>query len=67
MTLPAGATPPAPDSFGEVDVAHAIDGDGTALCHGGRVERIDALAWLDTPGNKRCTACAIIAPTREIS
>jgi hypothetical protein len=43
VTIPAGASPPAPDDFdGVTGWVHAVDGDGTPLCGASAdVEQID--------------------------
>jgi hypothetical protein len=73
-TLPAGQTverepsswqpPPAADRFADVEVVHAIDGDGTSLCGAGTsLVQIDSFTWPDVPRLQRCGACeALLLP-----
>jgi hypothetical protein len=59
--MPAGTPPPAPSNLDGVPVAHAIDGDGTALCSRTlAVEQVDACTWPDVPGRQRCGICEAI-------
>jgi hypothetical protein len=63
MSMPAGSTPPAPETIEEVPGrVHAIDGDGSPLCTtGGEIEQIDRKSWLDVPAGRRCQICDVIA------
>ncbi|HTW21461.1 MAG TPA: hypothetical protein VME70_14780 [Mycobacteriales bacterium] len=59
--IPAGHPPPSPASLDDVGVAHAIDGDGTALCRPGlRLEQVDGYYWDDVPSEQRCLSCAAV-------
>jgi hypothetical protein len=61
MSLPAGSPPPVPADLSPLRVAHAIDGDGSAVCSVElKVEQVDALGWSDVPQTKQCTLCALI-------
>lgn len=57
-TIPAGHPPPSPDSLDDVGIAHAINGDGTALCNPElAVEQVDDYYWHDIPKDQRCSVC----------
>jgi hypothetical protein len=57
-SIPAGAKPPAPNTFDDVEVVHAVDGDGTALCSEAMVlEQVDGYLWPDVPEDKGCSVC----------
>jgi hypothetical protein len=59
VRMAAGHPPPSPDSFEDIGIAHAVDGDGTALCEAGlAVEQVDHYSWDDIPGGQRCPVCA---------
>jgi hypothetical protein len=58
MSLPAGVEPPAPDSFDDVGVVHAVDGDATAICRGSlHIEQVDHQFWANVPDAQRCRVC----------
>jgi hypothetical protein len=63
MSMPAGSTPPAPETIEEVPgKIHAIDGDGSPVCGtAGVVEHIDRKSWPDVPTDRRCRICDVIA------
>jgi hypothetical protein len=57
--IPAGHPPPSPASLDDIGVAHAIDGDGAALCQPHlRLEQVDHHFWNDVPNDQRCLVCA---------
>jgi hypothetical protein len=57
-SMPAGAKPPAPKTFDDVAVVHAVDGDGMALCSGAMVlEQVNSYLWPDVPDDKGCSVC----------
>lgn len=59
--LPAGHPPPSPASLDGIGVAHAIDGDGTALCQPHlRLEQVDDYFWDAVPAGQRCPVCAAV-------
>jgi hypothetical protein len=58
-SIPAGHPPPSPASLDDIGIAHAIDGDGTALCQPNlRLEQVDDYYWNDVPRHQRCLVCA---------
>jgi hypothetical protein len=60
MSFAAGVEPPPRDSFDDVGIIHAIDGDGTPFCTGDvHLEQVDQQTWADVPDAQRCPACAL--------
>jgi hypothetical protein len=58
--LPAGHSPPAPETLADVAFVHAVDGDGTALCRPeAPVQQVDDVTWVDVPPSQRCPICAV--------
>jgi hypothetical protein len=61
MSVPAGHPKPAPGSFADAGVVHAIDGDRTALCNDGvDLQQVNGFFWVDVPESQRCPTCATI-------
>lgn len=59
--MPAGHPPPAQHSFDDVGIAHAIDGDGSALCQAELLlSPVDDYGWDDIPPDQRCPVCALV-------
>jgi hypothetical protein len=57
--IPAGHPPPSPTSLDDIGVAHAIDGDGAALCQPHlSLEQVDSCYWNDVPVDQRCLICS---------
>lgn len=57
--IPAGHPAPSPASFDDIGIAHAIDGDGTALCRPHLpLEQVNDYYWKDVPDDQRCKVCA---------
>ena len=44
-----------------LEVVHAVDGDGSAVCAAAvEVEQVDHLAWSETPRDKQCRVCRLL-------
>ena len=58
--VPAGHVPPTPANLDDIAIAHAIDGDGTALCQPDLLlEQVDGYHWSDVPPEQRCPFCTL--------
>ena len=56
--IPAGHPLCSAESLNDIGTAHAINGDGTAVCNSNlRVEQVDNYYWNDVPKHQRCSVC----------